>query len=93
MKLNNDEIQGLSEFLAKLLVEKNHVIKNVKVDDIRSAIYSIISVDMSREDKLNEEVKDIMERYDAELKSGKLDYNKLFNMIKLQLIKERKLIV
>lgn len=93
MKLNNDEIQSLSEFLAKLLVEKNQVIKNVNVDHIRSTIYGIISADMSKEDKLNEEVKDMMERYDAELKSGKLDYNKLFNMIKQQLIKERKLIV
>lgn len=93
MKLSNDEIKSLSEFLVRLLIDKNQIVKNTKADDIRSNIYNIIYDDISREDRLNEEVKDIMERYDAELKSGKLDYNKLFNMIKQQLIKERKLVI
>ncbi len=93
MRLSNDEIKGLSDFLTKTIVDKNLLLKQVKTEDISLDIYNIISEDMKIEDKLNEEVKDIMERYDAELKSGKVDYNKLFNMIKQQLIKERKLIV
>jgi hypothetical protein len=93
MRLNSDEIKGLSEFLAKLIVDKNLLLKQVKTEDLRLDISNIITEDMKREDKLNEEVKDIMERYDSELKNGKLDYNKLFNMIKQQLIKERKLII
>ncbi len=93
MRLNSDEIKGLSEFLAKLIVDKNLLLNQVKTEDLRLDIFNIITEDMKREDKLNEEVKDIMERYDSELKNGKLDYNKLFNMIKQQLIKERKLII
>ena len=93
MRLNNEEIKNLSEVLAKLLADKDLLIENVKMEDVRSDIYNIIYGDMQMEDRLNEEVKDIMERYNADLKSGKLDYNKLFNMIKQQLIKERKLII
>jgi len=93
MRLNNEEIKELSNFLAKTLMEKNLLVKQVKLEDIRLDIYNIILEDMKMEDKLNEEVKDIMERYEAELKSGKLDYNKLFNMIKQQIIKERKLVI
>ena len=76
-----------------MIVDKNLLLKQTKKEDISLAIYTIIAEDMKLEDRLNEEVKDIMERYDSELKSGKLDYNKLFNMIKQQLIKERKLII
>ena len=93
MRLNNEEIKELSNFLAKTLMEKNLLVKQVKLEDIRLDIYNIILEDMKMEDKLNEEVKDIMERYESQLKSGKLDYNKLFNMIKQQIIKERKLVI
>ncbi len=93
MKLNSEEMRGLSDFLSKMIVDKNLLLKQAKREDISLAIYAIIAEDMKLEDRLNEEVKDIMERYDSELKSGKLDYNKLFNMIKQQLIKERKLII
>ena len=93
MKLNNEEMKGLSDFLSGMIVDRNLLLKQTKKEDISLAIYSIIAEDMKLEDRLNEEVKDIMERYDAELKSGKLDYNKLFNMIKQQIIKERKLII
>ncbi len=93
MRLSREEIKGLSDFLTKMIVDKNLLLKQVKTEDISLDIYNIISEDMKLEDKLNEEVKDIMERYDSELKSGEVDYNKLFNMIKQQLVKERKLIV
>ena len=93
MKLNSEEMRGLSDFLSKMILDKNLLLKQAKREDMSLAIYAIIAEDMKLEDRLNEEVKDIMERYDSELKSGKLDYNKLFNMIKQQLIKERKLII
>ena len=93
MKLNNEEMKGLSDFLSRMIMDKNLLRNQAKREDISLAIYAIIAEDMKLEDRLNEEVKDIMERYDSELKSGKLDYNKLFNMIKQQLIKERKLII
>ncbi len=93
MRLNSDEIQGLSEFLVHLLADKKLILKDVRTEDVRTGIYNSIYQDMVHEDRLNEEVRDIMERYDAELKDGRLDYNKLFNMIKQQLIKERKLII
>ncbi len=93
MRLSNDEIKGVSDFLSKMLVDKNLFLKQVNIEDIRLVINAIISQDMKLEDDLNEEIKDIMERYDEQLKSGKVDYNKLFAMIKQQLIKERKLIL
>jgi len=93
MRLNPEEIKSLSEFLTKLLADKNMLLKNAVIKDIYSGIYDIIYEDMQREDKLDEEVKDIMERYKTELENGKLEYNKLFNMIKRRLIKERKLII
>lgn len=93
MRLSNDEIKGLSDYLSKLIVDKNLVHQPVNIEEVRLDMYTIISEDMQLEDKLNEEVKDIMERYDEDLKSGKVDYNKLFTLIKQQLIKERKLIL
>lgn len=93
MRLSTKEIKDLSEFLAKILIDKNLLLRQVKLEEIQTDIYNIVFEDMQMEERLNEEVKDIMERYETELKSGKLDYNKLFNMIKQQLIRERKIII
>lgn len=93
MKLSNEEVKNVSAFLAKILTDKSLVSGSIKTEDLQSDIYGVIYDDMQAEERLIEEVKTIMERYENELKNGKLDYNKLFNMIKQQLIKERKLVL
>ncbi len=93
MRLNKSEIDKISSLMIKHLTEKNILVKTAKQDNTKSIINNVIYDDMLKEEKLNEEVKNIMESYESELKSGKVDYNKLFNMIKHQLIKERKLVI
>lgn len=45
------------------------------------------------EDRLNEEIRQLMKRYEAEIERGHADYQKMFTMIKNRLVKERGLIL
>jgi hypothetical protein len=45
------------------------------------------------EERLNAEVRQLMKQYEAEIQRGGGDYQKMFQLIKSKLVKERKLIL
>jgi hypothetical protein len=45
------------------------------------------------EDRLNAEVRELMKKYEREIEQGRVDYQKMFSMIKKQLVKERGIIL
>ena len=45
------------------------------------------------EDALNKEVDQLLQKYDAQFESGDLDRRKMFQMVKNQLMKEKKIIL
>jgi len=56
---------------------------------IEAAILSEVQV----EDRLNAEVRTILERYRAEIERGAIDYQTMFLRVKKQLIRDRDLIL
>lgn len=45
------------------------------------------------EDRLNDEVREILKKFGSEIDKGRLDYKKLFDMTKQKLIRERNLVI
>jgi hypothetical protein len=45
------------------------------------------------EDRLNEEVKELLRAHTAEIERGNIDYARMFTMVKRQLVRERGLIL
>ncbi|MCX8070317.1 MAG: DUF507 family protein [Thermodesulfovibrionales bacterium] len=60
---------------------------------ITEEIERIMLEELSVEDKLNEEVRELLKKYETEIERGKVDYRKLFEMTKTKLIKERNIII
>ncbi len=52
-----------------------------------------ITGELTVEDRLNAEARELMKTYEAEIDRGGLDYQKMFTMIKNKLAKERGLIL
>ena len=48
-----------------------------------------ITLELSIEDRLNAEVRELLKQYDAEFQSGRADYQKMFTMVKHKLVRER----
>lgn len=72
--------QGLLEIAGS----KEHLIHHV-----RNAIADELSV----EDRLHEEIRALLKQYEAEFRSGRSDYQKMFTMVKNKLVKERGLVL
>lgn len=93
MRLTKIQIEDLSKLILKRLKGMELVTINAVEDKILHRIIEIITKDLSIEDELDREVKRFLETYDADFKSGKLDYMKMFNKIKDKMVKERDLII
>jgi len=93
MKLSKDRIHHLSKSVVAALAQKGHLTMEgdpkIAVQSLESAIIEELSV----EDRLNAEVRALMKQYESEIERGRVDYQKMFTMIKSKLVKERGLIL
>ena len=89
MRLSKERIATLSKSLADVLLAEKIITYSPKKELLVSKIESVLFEDMQVEDRLNAEVKELMRKYEREIDKGEVDPQKMFQMIKKQLVKDR----
>lgn len=94
MRITEEEVQRIAIKILAAWKDKNLV--ELGDGDHQSQIVNFLQAtfvkDLQKEDELNKEVETLLKKYDAQINAG-MDRRKLFQMIKNQLIKERKLVI
>ena len=93
MRLSKEMIKLVSNKLACSLLEEELIIFTEESSKLEEFLNNIITDDLRVEDRLNEEVKNIMDSYSKEIDRGNVDYREIFTMIKKKLIRERDLVL
>lgn len=93
MRLRKEMIEYLSKRIVELLEEREMIEVETDVEKPKGVINQIITEDLLVEDKLNEEVRELLQQHLEEVYKGNVDYSKMFNMIKSKLVRERGLIL
>lgn len=93
MKLSKQRIAHLTESLAQRLTQQKLVALSGSHQALVETLGHAITEELSVEDKLNDEVRTLMKKYEAEIEKGQVDYQKMFLMVKKQLAKERGVIL
>lgn len=93
MKLKKERIAILSRNIVEGLIERGSIAPEIPKADLIGRIENTITEEMSIEDKLNEEVREIMKTYSKQIEQGSINYNKMFQMIKNKLVQERGIIL
>lgn len=93
MRLKKDQVEKVSRLVMNALKEKGKTTFKVSEDKIYLKILEVITGDLQAETKLDNDVRKIMDQYKAQIASGQVDAQKVFQMIKKQLIKERNLVI
>jgi len=91
MRLSKERIATLSKSLAESLLTEKVITYSQKKEFLASKIESVFLEDLQVEDRLNAEVKELLRKYEKEIDQGEVDPQKMFQMIKKQLVKERNL--
>lgn len=93
MRLSEEQVEKITALVLKSLKDKNLI--TVKADEktVTDRMAEEFLKDLRAEEELNREVEKIMESHSDEIDTNRLDYRKMFSMIKNKLIKERELII
>ena len=93
MRLSKERVLHISESLTNRLQEEGLVAivgdRKAFVEQIDHAIIEELSV----EDRLNAEVRQLLNAYEQDIEQGHVDYQKMFTMVKSKLARERGIIL
>jgi hypothetical protein len=92
MKITETEIARICVKVLAAWKEKKLI--EIKDNDtqVLSFLQAVFTKDLQAEDELNKEVETLLKKYDAQINAG-MDRRKMFQMIKNQLAKERKIVL
>lgn len=93
MRLKKNQIQRLAEGILENLCQHEAVTLSVSREKIVGFIEQLITEDLMVEDRLNDEVRQILDQYTDEIEKGRVDYHRMFQMIKRKLVRERNLVL
>ena len=93
MRLTDTKIQALTDKLVATLSEHRQVTLKGSASQVAFRIRMGITEDLRREDALEEEVRQLLERHLRGRSRMSLDYQTLFKKAKAQLVRDRKLVI
>jgi hypothetical protein len=93
MRIPKSWVPFISKRIIENLISKELISSNILIEKLILQAEEIILDELMVEDRLNEEVKEILKSHAYEIEKGKLDYRKLFELTKQKLVKERNLIL
>jgi hypothetical protein len=92
MRLRSDEIEFLSRKIVKTLVTE----EKLAVDDeeaVMAEIGRVITDELEREDRLNDEVREVLVQHSDEMSRSNITYTEMFKMVKRKMAKEKGIIL
>ena len=93
MRITKEFVETLSKKVVRSLTDKDLIIWEETIDKLENIVAGIIIEDLMVEDRLNEEVKTLLESKTEEYERSMMDYGRVFQMVKSKLVRERGLIL
>ncbi|MBT6295286.1 MAG: DUF507 family protein [Nitrospina sp.] len=92
MRLKKEFVEKISKKIIESLINKDLIIWESSTDKLELIINNIIIDDLMVEDRLNEEVKQLLDSRTEEYERSMMDYGRVFQLVKSKLARERGLI-
>jgi len=75
------------------LLKRNLIELQAPREQVAELLHELMLEELMVEDRLNEEVREMLKKFDSEISKGRLDYRRLFDLTKQKLLKERNIII
>ena len=92
MLLSRDYVAYMAKEVAKRLVAAK-MIETKNIENLTTQVRQVMADEITVEDRINEEVREILAKYSEEMKRTGASYQEMFKKVKGQLARERKLIL
>jgi hypothetical protein len=92
MLLSRDFVGYMAKEVVKRLVAAK-MIETKNPENVTQSVRQVMADEVTIEDRLNEEVREILSKYSDEMKRAGASYQEMYKKVKGQLARERKLIL
>jgi hypothetical protein len=92
MRLTSDEIEYISRKIVKTLSSEEKLEMDSEARVVE-AIGRVITDELMVEDKLNEEVREVLIQHASEMERSNITYTEMFKMVKKKLAREKGIIL
>jgi hypothetical protein len=75
------------------LIAKEMITPKIPVEKLIEQADAIILAELMLEDRLNNEVRELLKKHETDIERNRMDYRKLFELTKHKLVKERNLVL
>jgi hypothetical protein len=93
MRIPKSWVPALAKKIADNLLNKELVESLVPAETLVAETERLLLEELMVEDRLNDEVRQILKKFEPEIEKGRLDYRRLFDMTKQKIVKERNVII
>ena len=83
----------MAKRIARVLLDEDMVLKDVEARELAAAIEPIILEELMVEDRLNDEIREMLSGHERNIDGSQMDYRKLFDLTKRKVIEERGIII
>ncbi|HUU51756.1 MAG TPA: DUF507 family protein [Candidatus Heimdallarchaeota archaeon] len=92
MRLNKIQIEHMAFIIVRNLFKEEKILADNK-NDLITDISNLITEEFLNEDKLDQEVREILNQHMEKIRKENIEYQTMFRMIKTKLAKERSLVL
>jgi len=92
MRLNKNQIEHMTFVIVRGLIKE----EKITVEDRKKLVeglINLISEEFQKEDKLDQEVREILSQHMEKIREENIEYQTMFRMIKTKLAKERNIVL
>ena len=93
MRLAKDRVHHMADSLIARLQELSYLELTGDRKALRESLEQTMTEELMVEDRLNAEVRRMMQPYERQIEQGQVDFQKMFAMIKQKLVRERNIIL
>lgn len=93
MRLSKERVRHIAESLGGRLQAEGHIALRGEHKAFVDALDQAITQELSVEDRVNAEVRQLLKAYEQQIEQGHVDYQKMFQMVKQKLVRERGIIL
>jgi hypothetical protein len=92
MRLNKQQLEHMAYAIVRNLLRENKIIVENR-NSLLDSIIDLLTRDFEREDKLDQEVREILNKHMEKIRRENIEYQTMFRMIKTKLAKERDIVL
>ena len=93
MRIKKELVESIAKSIVNSILDKEMILWDNRPEELTAIVNEIITEDLMVEDRLNDEVKMLLESKTQEHERDMMDFGRVFQMVKSKLVRERGLIL